>query len=133
MKYQRKHPKRRKIGKPKLLPFPKLMKKATEVFNAWIRRRDGNRCVCCGTTQNPTCGHLITAGKKSTRFDELNCHCQCRTCNYSHEFRPEIYTLWFIRKFGGEAYDDLVTRSNAIKKFTREELEEIIRRYGEAR
>jgi hypothetical protein len=127
MKRGKKH---RKIGKPRLMPYPKLMKHASVVFNAWIRRRDKNECVCCGTTKNPTAGHLITAGKKSTKFSELNTHCQCAKCNFLHEHFPERYTQWFIRHYGVEVYDQLIFDSNQIKKFTREELEEIIRRYA---
>jgi hypothetical protein len=88
-----------------------VKKELVKVFNQYIRERDKNRCFVCGTTANPTCGHLITCANESTQFDELNCHCQCRNCNFSHEYRPEAYTLKFISVYGAERYENLVIRS----------------------
>ena len=99
------------------------------VFSKWIRKRDG-RCVVCGQTYVLQNGHLITRGVKSLRWDEKNCNCQCSGCNYRHEFRPEIYTAWFVAKYGTEEYMELVRRSKKIKKWTIDELKELIERYS---
>jgi hypothetical protein len=106
----------------------RLMIKAVKVFNEYIRKRDP-ACFDCGSIESPTCGHLITAKKESTRFDEMNCFRQTAGHNFRHEMQPEIYTLKFIERFGAQAYADLVSRSNQIKKHTVEELQEIIEDY----
>lgn len=114
-----------KIKKPKT---SKLLKEADRVFSLFIRNRD-KRCVCCGSTYNLQNGHLIKRGKKAVRFDEKNCNCQCRSCNYKHNQYPEYYTRWFIFKYGKNEYDKLIERSIPLKQFTVSELEEIIRKY----
>lgn len=117
-------PKKKRV---KLESFKTLNNKARAAFNKFIREKYNNTCVTCGTTRNPTCSHLITSVKASTRFDPLNCVCQCKSCNYEHEYRPEKYTAWWLNKYGLAAYNDLVAKSNQVKKHTREELREIIR------
>lgn len=117
--------------KSKLVSLPRLIKKADIVFSLWIRARD-KKCV----TKNPycsdnlQCSHLIRRGKKAVRFSEINCHAQCAHCNYLHNYEPHHYTNWFIREYGQLPYEDLCDKANTTKKFTREELEEIIRKYA---
>jgi rubredoxin len=98
----------------------KLKKELIRIFSLYIRERDGYKCVICGRTRESTViqnGHLITCSSGSTQFDELNCHCQCRDCNYTHEYHPEIYTSWFIKKYSLEAYDMLCIKSRKSTKF----------------
>lgn len=110
-------------------PMKARLKEADRVFSLWIRSRD-KRCICCGTTERLQCGHLITRGAKSVRFDEENSNAQCARCNFLHEHRPEFYTTQFLRKYGRKKYEDLVRRSKQPKKWTTWELDEIIQRYG---
>lgn len=125
---------------PKLKPTkqakPKKRKKKTERQLAEIRLdalvkeivllRDG-RCVCPppvkGHTQQRTPGHLISRGKESVKWDLYNVHEQCSGCNARHEHYPEIFTAWFVREFGRDAYIDLEARSYKIAKLTLDDLE----------
>ena len=116
---------KKRVKKPSL---PKLMKKADKIFSEWIRNRD-QHCVLCGTTYQLCNGHLVKRGKHSTRFDEKNCNCLCKRCNFRDEFDHDIYVSWFLKKYGEEEYQDLVKRGHTIKKFNRYELEELIERY----
>ena len=60
-------------------------------FSEFIRLRDAGpdgrvKCVTCSHTDHwryLQCGHLVTRGHQSTRFDEQNASCQCRGCNYN--------------------------------------------------
>lgn len=128
-----------KPKKVRLIPLPKLMKKADDVFAAWIRQRDG-RCYALdipGEAQrckgHLNCCHLIGRGKKAIRFDEKNCNGGCSFHNQIHDHtmrpQPHIYTGWFIRKYGADAYLDLEARAKVTKKWTREELNGIIEKY----
>jgi hypothetical protein len=105
------------------------MKDAVRVFNAWVRRRDG-KCVQCGTKKRLTAGHLISARRLSTRFDEQNVFGQCAKENYIHQYRPELYTAWFVDRVGPITYLRLVDQSKEPHKFTRSELEAIIQKYS---
>lgn len=100
------------------------MKRTDRAMSLWIRRKYG-ACVQCGTTERLTAGHLITRNAKSVRFDERNVFCQCASCNFLHEHRPELFTSWFLLKYGQEAYETLVADSKRIKKWTVGELLEL--------
>jgi len=111
-------------------PRKALVRKADTAFSLYVRNRD-RRCVTCGSTENPTCGHLISRVCYSVRWFELNGFQQCLSCNLRHEYRPEIFTQWFIKTFSIETYDALVALSKEIRKFTNAELEEIAQKYKE--
>jgi hypothetical protein len=105
------------------------MAEAVATFNRFIRTRTP-KCYTCGSTSSLTCGHLITAKKASTRFDEKNVRTQCSSCNYRHEYHPEVFTMKYIGEVGFQEYVDLVARSMEIKKHTPDELREIIKMYS---
>lgn len=85
---------------------PAHIVKLTKIFNYFIRLRDG-KCVTCGRKHSLTCSHLISAQTTTTRWNEINCHCQCRDCNYRHEYQPHIYIRWFVEKFSWKMFTDL--------------------------
>jgi len=119
-----------KFAKKKIIPYGKLMKKADTVFSLWIRKRE-SQCVlsdksCKGVNQ---CSHLIKRGKHSVRFNINNCHTQCQHHNYLHNDYPEYYTQWFLQKYGKKKYDAIVEKSKVIRKYRRDELEAIIKKY----
>lgn len=99
-----------------------LIKACDDLVSKIVRKRDG-KCVCCGATDRLTDGHLITRSCAIIRFDLTNNNCQCASCNFTHEFRPERYTEWWIKKYGLEAYKELVAQSKLTKKWTIAELE----------
>lgn len=107
----------------------KLVKEADRVFSLWIRKRDGNRCVQCGSREQLTCGHIISRRIQSVRFDEYNCHCQCWGCNSGHRYWPHKYTAWYVEKFGRESYLRLVERSRSLKQWKSNNLRELILKY----
>ena len=107
----------------------RLMLRAVQAFNSYIRQRDP-ACVTCGSREKPTAGHILSAWAESTRFDEMNTFRQCAGCNFAHEHHPERYINWFIGKYGIEKWDELCARHWKGKKHTIEELEEIIAKYG---
>ena len=124
-----------------LIPLPKLMKQADEVFAKYIRTRDGH-CYAedipeeKGKCRGYLCNcHLFKRGKKDIRFDEANCNAGCMYHNQVHDHtlnpQPHIYTNWFIKKYGLEKYQELNRRSYILKKWTRKELFSIIERYKE--
>ena len=86
---------------------------ADKMFSLFIRERDPF-CYCGKPTEQ--CGHLISRASYSTRWLEDNAHGCCKGCNMSHEYRPEDYTNWWIKKHGSKAYDILVSLGHSIYK-----------------
>jgi hypothetical protein len=63
------------------------------------------------------------------RFDEDNVHLQCEHCNTFLSGNLLEYQGHLINKLGTEKYDALVERARKTRKFTIEELKEIIEIY----
>lgn len=103
-----------------------LEKQADLLIRDIVLKRD-QFCVCPapknGHTDVLQCGHLITRGRGSVKYDLRNCNAQCSGCNARHEHFAEIYTVWFIREFSVETYQTLVENSEAVKKLSVEELQ----------
>lgn len=114
-------PKKRK----KKTPRQQLERQLDAVVREIVLKRDG-RCVVCGKTTNLQCGHLITRTKRGVRWDLKNCNVQCAGCNFYHEHNPHPYTHWFIQRYGLPEYESLYARSEAIGKFTLDELETML-------
>src|SRR3990167_5659994 len=104
----------------------KLYIKAELVFHAWIRKRDEKKgCITCkGKVEQA--GHW-KHGKLD--FDEMNLNGQCRADNYYKSGRLDIYTIRLVEMYGLEAVKDLEKRAKVTKKYSVEELQEIIIKY----
>lgn len=118
-------------------PLRELLAKAQQPFNAYIRARDVDLpCVSCGVV-NPEmttggqwdAGHFLSRGAHpELRFNEDNCHKQCKSCNagsgkfankertVSQKFEEELR-----RRIGSERVDFLKGPQPA-KKWQRDEL-----------
>lgn len=121
------------IQKHKNKSLPKLLKKAQEIFNKFIRLRDsdsqGNfKCISCGnfkSKRQSQCGHFYSQGNNtSVRFDEDNCHAQCIYCNKHMHGNLIPYGKNLIKKIGEDRFNGLVMkmkigkRGHKIDRFT---------------
>jgi hypothetical protein len=131
-----KHPLKRttraRNGKKKhRLPTIKSLKLcADRLFSLFICNRD-KTCVlkspkCWGQIQ---CGHLISRRIMALRYHEDNCHAQCQYHNSLHRFKPELYTSWFVNKYGSEAYSQLIMMEQVLVKANRLFFTKIIEKY----
>ena len=102
-----------------------LQKQLDTAMSLYVRARD-QYCVLCGDPQNLTNGHLFTRAAKSVRWDELNCHTQCYTCNMWHEEDQSEYTNWFIDRFGIARYVDLNRKYRTPHKYSLSELRDML-------
>lgn len=118
-------PKVKTVRKRKTSERKKLIKQLDQVVREIVLKRELH-CVTCGKTSNLQCGHLITRSRYGVRWDLLNCHTQCSGCNFRHEFQPEIYTRWFIKKFGQNEYFNLCLKAELQGKYTIDELETML-------
>jgi hypothetical protein len=108
------------------------LKEAQTIFNKYIRLRDmGLVCISC---QQPpkkrNCGHFYSQGGHSNvRFDEDNCHLQCEHCNTYLSGNLLNYQIGIQKKIGAQKLLELQERAHLTKKWTIDELKEIIKTY----
>ncbi len=127
--------KRKPILKKSIETSKSILVKAQKIFNLWIRKRDeGLNCISCNKVikeGNCDAGHLWSAGgHANVRFNELNVNSQCsRPCNKDLSGDPNNYRIGFIRKYGIAKLEYLDSIAHAEKKYSIEELEEIIEKY----
>lgn len=115
----------------KELTLPKLKKKAQDIFNAWIRNRDRELgCISCGAKIDHA-GHYFNSGHYSSlTFDEINVNGQCLRCNNFMHGNLINYRIGLVERYGEDKVIQLEeSRINAIKKWSRDELKEIILKY----
>lgn len=107
---------------------------AKTFVHRYIRLRDyGKPCISCGCQYNESfdAGHFYPAGKfTELKFNLDNINCQCQKCNRYNEGEFEKYSLSLPNRIGIKRYNTLVSLAEnsvkTIKKWTREELKEII-------
>jgi hypothetical protein len=132
-KPQKRDRKKKISKKKKLLPLPKLIKKADIIFSKFIRSRDSiylnGKCCTCGQPGSQA-GHFIKRGHHSVRFNPKNVHLQCGRCNHFMGGNDSEYARFIINEYGIETFNWLLDQKNVTHKFTREELNLIIIGYS---
>jgi len=120
-----------KTSKSKELPLQKLLKKAQDVFNAFIRIRDNNKgCISCsGPVQEA--GHYFSQGHHSAlRFNEVNTNGQCTRCNCFLHGNLIHYRAGLVKKYGEPRVLHLESSARRSKKrWSRCELMALIEYY----
>lgn len=117
---------------------------AQAAFNKFIRLRDADKpCISCGrvhvewTTGGAwDCGHFLSRGAyPELRFEELNAHKQCKSCNggsakYAKKGRTvaKEYEARLIERIGQDKVDWL-NGPHQPKHYTVDDLKEIKARY----
>lgn len=123
------------IQKYKRKSLPQLMSKATEVFNAYIRKRDKHLpCISCSQYKALQAGHFYDANKyPMLRYKELNVNGECLYCNYYSGDHLIGYRANLISKIGEDNVIelDMIAKYNKriTYKWSRIELIEIIEDY----
>ena len=105
---------------------PDLKAKLDKEFSLFIRLRDcmpngSFRCISCGQIKPFTqadCGHYFSRTHLATRFDENNCHAECRHCNRFKADHLEGYRVNLIAKIGQQKFDLLKVKAAGTSKMT---------------
>ena len=111
-----------------------LVKAAQLVFNKYIRERDkAQLCISCGSQpKKVNAGHFWNANNHwNVRFDEDNVHVQCERCNSFLSGNLLEYRTNLLTKIGAERFNQLEARARITRKFTKDELKELIKKYKE--
>lgn len=118
---------RRRVVKP----LSHWLRMTQRVFNDYIRARDGNICISCGskTAISYHAGHYrTTAAASQLRFNEDNCSSQCASCNVHKSGSITEYRAGLINKIGLQRVLDLES-DNRVVKYTKDSLTEIRQTY----
>lgn len=132
----KKNKKIKKIKKIKKTSLKSLRKRAWKIFSEYIRKRDKGKCITCGVVKDwraMHAGHFVH--KNSLDFNEFNINCQCVRCNKFLNGNLGMYAMALHRKYpepicGETVPEFLIRKGKKVKKFTREEIEDIINEYG---
>jgi hypothetical protein len=114
-----------------------LIKAAQIIFNKYIRLNDKllkNPCFSCRKPlgNKYDAGHFFNANNHwSVRFDERNVHSQCVHCNQHLHGNLLEYRKQLEFYYGISWLNELEQDAKKTRKFTKDELKEIIKTYKE--
>ena len=121
---------------PKVKRKPNLKAKLDRVFSEFIRKRDSNngyfKCISCGQIKpynQADCGHYINRQHMSTRFHEMNCNAQCRSCNRFDEGNIQGYRKGLIAKYGERLVNILELKKHQSRSYSDFEYAALIKHY----
>ncbi len=120
-------------------PLAKLKKKLDEVFSKFIRMSYANdegivKCFTCGKFEiwkYVDCGHYIPRDCMPLRYDEKNCHPQCKHCNITLKGNYTKYARNLVLFYGKDILDLLELKRRNLMKWTRWEYTILIKHYTE--
>lgn len=112
-------------------------KKLDNVFSKYVRLKEadefGNvKCCTCPTIEHwkeMDCGHFMPRGNFSVRWNEFNCHPQCKICNQINNGEPIKYEKFINNTYGANAADIMRQQARKVRKFTQGEIDELIKYY----
>ena len=117
---------------------PDLKAKLDKVFSEYIRKRDTRngvfKCISCGRIlpyEQADCGHYINRKHMATRFDEMNCNAQCRSCNRFDEGNIQGYRRGLVALYGEQQVTLLEAKKHNLRKYSDFEYEVLIKHYKE--
>jgi len=121
---------------PRKISRKGLIKKLDKVFSVYIRTRNAKKnlvqCVTCGVRKHwkeVDAGHFVSRRHYSTRWNSQNVHAQCKSCNGFHAGQNYLMGKYIDKTYGIGTADELITMSRQIKKFTDQDLKDLIKQY----
>lgn len=124
---------KREFTNKERLSTTSLTKKLRSVFHLYIRNRDKHKgCISCEKLLygKYDAGHFWNANNHSNvRFSEDNVHAQCVVCNRHQHGNLLNYQIGLKKRIGSKRYNKLEEERNITKKWTAEELLELIEYY----
>lgn len=113
-----------------------LKKKADKVFSIYVRNRDSEdglaQCFTCPALKpiaQMQAGHFVSRRVNILRFDPLNVHVQCYSCNVMRHGDLYTYAKKLDETYGNGTADKLHAQRFSTHKFTIDELKKIIEEY----
>ena len=111
-----------KARKQAIETVPKLIREAQVEFNAFVRARDqGLPCISCGSpwseaANSRDAGHYRSRGSAGhLRFDEDNCHSQCKSCNRFGAGMVIQYRAGLVARIGLSRVERIEAANETVK------------------
>ena len=122
--------KTKKQKKKVVMSIANLKKKVQRVVNKYVRDRDEKSpCISCNKRPEQA-GHYLAQGSTGAlRYNLDNIHGQCRNCNVWKHGNLLEYRLGLIERIGIKRVEALEEHRKEVKKWDREELNELLERY----
>jgi len=129
------------VKKKKKPSLSRLKKNAWKQFSEYVRKKSADKdgfvsCITCGVKKHWKelhASHLVPGRGNSILFDERGVYPACYACNIHKHGNLLAYIDFMILKHGAtEAWliiEDLKNLSRLPKKFTIEELENLLEKY----
>jgi hypothetical protein len=121
--------------KKNLVLKPKPKKKVSYdkvLLNLWaeaVKVRAGYKCEYCGSLKNLNSHHIFSKRHRGTRWDIENGICLCSGCHFLKTFsahQSPAFIDWLKGYIGLERYERIKTNAYSVKKWTEEEIDELI-------
>ena len=127
-------------GKKKVVSMKGLRDKLDRVFSRYIRLRDADEngtvaCVTCGKLahwKEVHAGHFIKRQHMSVRWDERNVAAQCVRCNLHMGGQQDVFSKVILDAHGADVLSELLCMKGEVRKWTRQELADLIAKYESA-
>lgn len=89
--------------------------------------RSQGSCLRCGNTTYSLlqCCHIFSRKNRAVRFDFKNLLCLCAGCHFWVHQNPTLFGE-FVKEWLGAEYNLLKHRATSIKKWTLEEMQELL-------
>ena len=118
---------------PRKISRKGLIRKLDKVFSIYIRTRKSKNdiveCVTCGVKKHwkeVDAGHFVSRRHYATRWNPKNVHVQCKSCNGFHGGQNYLMGNYINKTYGDNTADNLITMSRQIKKYTNQDLLDLI-------
>ena len=127
-----------KVKREKLKTRGDWIKEAQIEFNKYVRLRDsGKGCISCGSACGESsvggsgdAGHFRSRGSAPhLRFDERNCHLQCKRCNRYLSGNVADYRVGLVKRIGLDAVVALESDQEP-RRHTVDDLQAIKQKYA---
>ena len=113
------------------------LKKLDTQFSIYIRMRDMDsygrvKCCTCENTfhwSEMDAGHFVRRGNQSVRFDERNCHAQCKICNQFEDGCEFEHSLYIEDRYCGLVVHELERLGRIEKHWMQFEIDEMTEEY----
>lgn len=99
----------------------RLEARLDKLVRDYVRERDKWICYTCGKPGDEA-GHFNRRGRRSTRWDLRNVHCQCFNCNGPLKGNKPIYRAKLIKEYGSEVVTELEQLGYETAHFTIDDL-----------
>jgi hypothetical protein len=112
----------------KLISMQKLIHKVDKALQDWYRTQ-GLYCLCCGKPANVMHHHILKSRSNNLRFNELNLIPLCSTDHFKLHAGDISIANAYRKHYPDNWEDELLAQAHVYKKFTRDELNELLLKY----